>query len=177
MWYSISMETWDTIRSRRNVRSFEDRAIDPEVLDRICEAARRTPSSMNQQAWDFVVVTDREALTRLANVWTYAEHVATSAATIALVAPLSDDPDVRETYQFDLGQASMSIMLAAVDAGIGSCHAAVGEQDLAREVLGLPPDRECMWLISLGSPADRPLAPIEEPARRAFDDVVHRERW
>ena len=171
------METWDTIRTRRNVRSFEDRPIDPEVLDRICEAARRTPSSMNQQAWDFVVVTDRERLERLSKVWTYADHVATSAATIALVAPLSDDADTRETYQFDMGQASMSIMLVAADAGVGSCHAAVAEQDLARDLLGLPADRECMWLISLGFPAGRALAPIERPNRRAFDDMVHHERW
>ncbi len=171
------METWDTIRARRNVRSFEDHPIDPEVLDRICEAARRTPSSMNQQAWDFVVVTDRERLGALSAVWTYAEHVAGSAATIALVAPRSEDPDTRETYQFDMGQASMSIMLAAADAGVGSCHAAVAEQELAREILGLPAERECMWLISLGYPAERALAPIERPNRRPFDDVVHRERW
>jgi nitroreductase len=52
------METWDAIRARRNVRSYEDRTIPDDDLDRILEAARRTPSSMNQQAWDFVVVTD-----------------------------------------------------------------------------------------------------------------------
>ena len=85
-------------------------------LDRVLEAARRTPSSMNQQAWDFVAVTDRDVLVRLARVWRYADHVATSAATVALVAPASNDADERETMQFDLGQASMSIMLAAADA-------------------------------------------------------------
>jgi len=171
------METWETIRSRRNVRGFDDRPIEGATLDRILEAARRTPSSMNQQAWDFVVVTGREQLQALAKVWRYAEHVATSAATVALVAPASADPDERETYQFDLGQASMSIMLTAADQGIGSCHAAVGDQAMARGLLGLPADRECMWLLSLGYPAERPLAPIERPDRRGFDDVVHRERW
>jgi nitroreductase len=171
------MQTWDTIRARRNVREFADRPIEPEVLDRIAEAARRTPSSMNQQAWDFVVVTDRERLRALSAVWTYAGHVAASAATIALVAPGSDDPDTRETYQFDMGQVSMSVMLAAADEGIGSCHAAVDAQDLAREILRVPADHEVMWLISLGYPAGRPLAPIERPNRRPFDDVVHRERW
>lgn len=171
------METWDAIRARRNVRAFEDRPIEAAMLDRVLEAARRAPSSMNQQAWDFVVVTDREALVRLARVWRYAEHVATSAATVALVAPASSDADERETMQFDFGQVSMSIMLAAADAGIGSCHAAVDDQRLARDVLGLPDDRECMWLLSLGWPDGHPLAPIERPDRRAFDEVVHRERW
>ena len=171
------METWDAIRSRRNVRSFTDAPIEPGHLDRILEAARRTPSSMNQQAWDFVAVTDRDALVQLARVWRYAEHVSTSAATIALIAPATSEHDERETVQFDLGQVSMSIMLTAADLGIGSCHAAIGDQPLAREVLGLPEDRECMWLMSLGWPSGRPLTPIGHPERRAFDDVVHRERW
>ena len=171
------METWDAIRSRRNVRTFADTPIDEPHLERILEAARRTPSSMNQQAWDFVLVTDRAALERLSKVWRYAEHVAGSAATIALTAPATSDTDERETIQFDLGQVSMSVMLAAADLGIGTCHSAVGDQALARDLLGLPADRECMWLIALGYPSGRALAPIERPDRRAFDDVVHRGRW
>ncbi|MGZ8601479.1 MAG: nitroreductase family protein [Actinomycetota bacterium] len=171
------METWDAIRSRRNVRAFSGAPIEPSDLDRILEAARRTPSSMNRQSWDFIVVAGRDTLVRLAQVWRYAEHVASSAATIALIAPATNDPDERETIQFDLGQASMSLMLAAADLGVGSCHAAVEDQTLAREVLGMPDDHECMWLIALGWPAERPLAPISRPDRRAFDDVVHREDW
>jgi nitroreductase len=171
------VETWDTIRARRNVRSYADRPIPETDLDRILEAAWRSPSSTNQQAWDFVAVTDRERLRELAKVWRWSDHVGTSAAAIALVMPASDDPEERETYQYDLGQATMSIMFAAADLGIGSCHASVGDQVLARGVLGLPEDRECPVLISLGYPADRPLAPIARPNRRPIDDVVHRERW
>jgi nitroreductase len=170
------VETWDAIRSRRNVRVFSDAPIELRDLDRILEAARRTPSSKNQQAWDFVVVTSREALVDLSRVWRYADHVASSAATIALIAPAASATEQRETIQFDLGQVSMSIMLAAADLGIGTCHAAIGDQPLARDLLGLPEDRECMWLISLGWPS-RPLTPIAHPHRRAFDDVVHRGRW
>ena len=171
------METRDAIRSRRNVRSYAERPIHPEDLDAILEAARRTPSSMNQQAWDFVIVTERPRLEALAKVWRYGTHVAASAATIALVMPVSSDPDDRETYQYDLGQATMSIMLAAADLGVGSCHSAVSEQDEARRLLGIPENREVAWLLSLGYPADRPLAPLERVNRRPFDDVVHRERW
>ena len=90
----------------------------------------------------------------------------------------STDPDARETFAFDLGQVAMSMMLAAADLGIGSCHSAVGFQDEARAALGFPADRECVMLLSLGYPAGGPLAPIEDPRnRRSFDDVVHRERW
>jgi nitroreductase len=171
------METWDAIRSRRNVRAFADRPIADEDLDRILEAARRTPSSSNQQRWDFVVCTDREQLQALSKVWQWARHVATSAATICLVAPSAGDERERASIQYDLGQATMSIMLAAADRGIGSGHASVGDQELARRILGLSEDRFCAWLIALGYPADRPLAPIARPARRPFDSVVHRGHW
>ena len=85
------METWDALRARRNVRTYEDRPISGDDLDRILEAGRRTPSSMNQQAWDLVVVTERDRLRELAKAWRYAAHVAESAATIALVVPTSED--------------------------------------------------------------------------------------
>ena len=65
----VEVETWDAIRARRNVRSYGKEAIAPEDLDRILEAARRTPSAGNQQAWDFVVCTDPEQLAQLARVW------------------------------------------------------------------------------------------------------------
>ena len=171
------METWDAIRSRRNVRSYGDREIATGDMDRILEAGRRTPSAGNQQAWDFVVCTDRDQLAQLAKVWRAAGHVAGSAATIALVAPRSDDTLMRDLIQFDLGQATMSIMLAAADLGIGSAHAGVHDQELARRLLGVPADRFCALLITLGVPADRPLTLIERPDRRPFDDVVHRGHW
>jgi nitroreductase len=171
------VETWDAIRSRRNVRSYGEGAVAPEHLDRILEAARRTPSAGNQQAWDFVVCTDPEQLAQLARVWRSAGHVARSAATIALVAPPSDDARTRDLIQYDLGQATMSIMVAAADLGIGSAHAGVHDQEMARRLLGFPEDRLCAVLITLGAPANRPLTPIERPNRRPFTDVVHRGHW
>ena len=171
------METWNAIRARRNVRSYHDQAIAPQDLDQILEAARRTPSAGNQQAWDFVVCTDPEQLSQLARIGPAAGHVASSAATIALVAPHSDDPQAHDLIQLDLGQATMSIMLAAADLGIGSAHAGVGDQELARRLLGVPEDRFCALLITLGVPADRPLTPVQRPNRRPFNDVVHRGHW
>ena len=171
------METWDAIRARRNVRSYADQPIGREDLERILEAGRRAPSARNWQPWDFVVVTERDELTELARVWQGAGHVAQSAATIGLVAPVLEDEHRREGLRYDLGQATMDIMLAAADLGVGSGHASVADQDLARELLGFPEDRFLASLIALGYPADRPLAPIARPDRRPFDDVVHWERW
>jgi nitroreductase len=171
------MDTWDAIRSRRNVRQFDSRTIAPADLDRILEAGRIAPSSRNWQPWDFVVVTDREQLARLAEVWRGGAHIAQAAAAVALIGPVLEEARQLGWLHFDHGQAAMLMQVAAADLGIGSSHSAVGEQDLAREVLGLPDDRLCTAIFSLGYPADRPLKPLRRPNRRAFDDVVHRGTW
>lgn len=169
------MQTWDAIRARRNVRDYDARPIPAEDLDQILEAARRTPSSQNKQRWDIVVVTERDRLVELAKVWQAAEHVASSAATLALVAPVDGGPTA--SVHYDLGQLTIQAMLAATDLGIGSAHAAVGDQELARQLLDLPADRELVWLIALGYPAGDELTPLSDPDRRPFHDVVHREQW
>ena len=171
------MQTWDAIRARRNVREYADRPIADEHLDQILEAGRRSPSANNWQPWDFVVVTDREQLADLSAVWQGARHVARSAATVALVAPADLDQAGIQRLHYDLGQATISIMVAAADLGIGSGHASVADQERAQAVLGFPDGRFCAYLIALGYPADRPLAPIRRPNRRPFDEVVHRGRW
>jgi nitroreductase len=169
------MDTWDAITSRRNVRSFTDRPIPAADLDRILEAGRRSPSSQNWQPWDFILVTGRERLQELAKTWQGAGHVAGSAAAIVIVGPPTDNQFRRA--QFDLGQAVMAMTLAATDLGIGSCHAGVADMRLARELLGLPADRDWAFLLSLGYPADRPLTQVKNPKRRPFGEVVHRDRW
>jgi nitroreductase len=171
------VETWDAIRARRNVRQYTDQPVAPADLERILEAGRRAPSSTNWQPWHFIVVTEREQLRELAGVWRGAAHVATSAATIALVAAEPEDDMHARWLQYDFGQATAYMMLAAADLGIGSGHAAVGDQDAARRVLGFPRDHLCLYLIALGYPADRPLRPIEHPNRRPFDEVVRWGRW
>jgi nitroreductase len=171
------METWDAIRSRRNVREFADRPIRDEDLDRVLEAGRRAPSSRNWQPWDFIVVTDRAQLTELAGVWRGGGHIAQSAATVVVVLPSLEEAARAERAAFDAGQATIQMMIAAAGLGIGSGHSAVGDQDRAREILGFPEDRYAYVMIDFGYPADRALAPIRRPDRRAFEEVVHRGRW
>jgi nitroreductase len=78
---------------------------------------------------------------------------------------------------YDFGQATANMMLAAADLGIGSGHAAVGDQEQARRVLAFPDGYRCVYLMALGYPADRPLRPIARLNRRPFEDVVHWARW
>jgi nitroreductase len=171
------METWDAIRARRNVRSYDDRSIAPEHLDRILEAGRRSPSASNRQKWDFVLVTDPGQLRELSTVWVGARHLATAKAAIVLVLPEPESERYLTIDQYDLGQATMVMLLAATDLGIGSAHAAIGDQEACRRILGIPADRHCAYMIALGYPADRPLTPLAKIDRRPFDQVVHRGRW
>ena len=68
-------------------------------------------------------------------------------------------------------------MMLGHELGIGSGHASVSDQDACRRILGVPADHTCEYLLALGYPADRPLQPIVRPARRPFEEVVHRGRW
>jgi len=171
------METWDAITARRNVREFADRVIPDTDLDRVLEAGRIAPSSQNNQPWHFVVVTAPEMLRELSTVWRGGAHIAHAAAAIAVVIPNEEEPRVRERNRFDIGQATMQMMIAAADRGIGSGHSAVGDQDLARSVLHVPQDMLVAFVIDLGYPADRPLRPGTRLNRRPFDEVVHRNGW
>jgi nitroreductase len=171
------METWDAIRARRNVRSYDDRPIAAGDLDRILEAGWRSPSASNRQKWDFIAVTAPHQLEELSMVWVGAGHVAAAQAAIVLVLPEPEAERYRTIDQYDLGQATMAMMLAAADQGIGSGHSAVGDQDECRRIVGVPPEHTCAYMIAFGYPADRPLRPIATPDRRPFDEVVHRNHW
>src|ERR671926_178721 len=138
------METWDAVRARRNVRQYTDQPIPRDDLERILEAGRRSPSSSNWQPWTFIVVTDRDQLVELAKVWQGAQHVARSAATIALVAQQPEDERHRDWVEYDFGQATAQMMITAADLGIGSGHSAVADQEQAQQVLGFPDGYWCV---------------------------------
>jgi nitroreductase len=171
------MDAWEAIRARRNVRSYTSVPIPDSDLDRILEAGWRSPSARNDQHWDFVVVTDRAQLQDLSTVWMGAGHIASAAAAIALVMPQPPDERTKLMDQYDLGQATMAMAIAATELGVGTGHSAVGDQDKARAILGVPDDHFVAYLLGLGYPADRPLTPVRKPNRRPFDEVVRRGRW
>ena len=171
------MQTWDAIRARRNVRSYQTEPVSAADLDRIAEAAWRAPSASNRQHWDFVVVTDPDQLRELSTVWRGAGHIAAAAAAIALIVPGTDDERTRLLDYYDLGQATYAIAVAAADLGIGTGHSSVGDQDQARKILGVPADHDVAFLLGVGYPADRPRQPITRPDRRPLTEVIHHGHW
>jgi nitroreductase len=173
------MDAWDAIRTRRNVREFDDRPISSEDLDRIVAAAALAPSSMNEQRWAFVVCRDKEALDELSRAGDYADHVARAAAAIAFLTPRVEEVAERESIAFDLGQAVENSMLAAWELGIGSCHASVYDEPRVRELLAYPPEMTCDLVVSFGYPADRAslVPPGSRGGRKPLPDLRHDERF
>ncbi|HEX4090884.1 MAG TPA: nitroreductase family protein [Trebonia sp.] len=171
------METWDAIRARRNVRRYSTEPVPDADLERIAEAAWRSPSASNRQHWTFIIVTDPDQLRALSTVWRGAGHIAGAAAAIALVVPATDDDRTRLTDRYDLGQATYAMMITAADLGIGTGHSSVGDQAKARDILGLPDDQDVAYLLGVGYPAGRPLRPIATLDRRPIGEVVRRGRW
>ena len=173
------METWDAIRTRRNVRRYDGRPVPPEDLDRIVAAAALAPSSMNEQRWVFIVCRDRDGLGKLSRAGDYMAHVEGAAAAIAFLTPRAEDVSERESIAFDLGQAVENAMLAAWELGIGSCHASVYDEPRVRELLAYPPEMTCDLVVSFGYPADpASLAPPgSRGGRKSVDDLRHEERF
>jgi nitroreductase len=171
------MEAWDAIRARRNVRSYLPEPVPEADLDRIAEAGWRAPSASNRQHWDFIIVTDRDQLQDLSTVWQGARHIASAPAAIVLVVPDRPDERTKLIDQYDLGQATMAMTIAATDLGIGTGHSSVGDQEKARAIVGVPDDHIVAFILGIGYPADRPLKPIVKPNRRPFPEVVHPGRW
>lgn len=156
------------IMKLRSVRKFDDRPLPEDVLTAILDAGRRAQSSKNTQPWEFVVIQDRDRLTALSKLGTYAGHLAGAAAGVVLVSTAED--------AYDVGQATAFLMLAAHELGVGSCIAYIHDQEAAKALLGVPDERQLVYALSFGYPA-ADWTPAKMGGRRPLEDVVHWESW
>ena len=170
----------EVVRARRMTRAFDDRPIEPGVLDTLVDLAARAPSAGKTQGWHLVVLEGDEtsrfwdatlpAVRRDSFRW----QRLLSAPVIAL--PLADskayvdrygEPDKAQTglgagasawpvpyWTIDTSMAVMSLLLAAEDVGLGALFFGVfrGEREL-RHQLGIPGGLELLGAIALGYPA------------------------
>ncbi|HEV2237286.1 MAG TPA: nitroreductase family protein [Ktedonobacterales bacterium] len=177
------MDVSAAIQTKRAVRRFAPTPLPEEVARAILNAGRRAQSSKNSQPWQFIAVTDRDTLRRLAGTGTYADHLAGAALGVVLVtagAPAA--PDAAETsgwIMFDLGQAASYMQLAAWELGVGSVIATIYEPDAARAILGIPAGMGCDVALSFGYPADTGdmAAAPRAGGRRPLEEMLHRDRW
>jgi nitroreductase len=130
------VETFLAIASKRDERRYDDRRVAEDVVQRVLEAGRVSGSSQNKQLWNFVVVSDQNALADA--VWA-PENVRTAGLVIAIVG---------EAGMFDVGRCAQNMMLAAWDLGVVSCPNGIRDAGRASELAG----GEVKMILSFGYP-------------------------
>lgn len=170
------MKVLEAIRTKRAVRKFLDKPLPDEVVASILNAGRRSQSSKNNQAWQFVAIRDKKILKALSQCGEWAGHIAGAALCIAILTP---DPNEKFQIMFDAGQVAAFMQLAAWELGVGSCPASIYEAEKAREILGFPVEWHLRVALSFGYALDdeKLSAPPKKGGRRSLDEVIHWEKW
>ena len=170
------MNVSDAIRLKRAVRKFQDTPLPDDVVLAILNAGRRSQSSKNNQAWQFIAIRDRRTLKALSQCGEWAGHIAGAALCVAILTP---EPTEKFQTMFDAGQAAAFMQLAAWELGVGSCPASIYEPEKAREILGFPTEWHLRIAISFGYALDEEKlsAPPKKGGRMLLTEVVHWEKW
>jgi len=159
----------EVIRGRRSIRTYAANPVERAIIEEIIDCARLAPTAMNDQPWDFVVVTGREDLHRIPTMLGHAEFIANAAFAVLVLAREAN-------YALeDCCAATENLLIAAAAHGIGSCWVAGAKQAYAPVVakaFGAPEDRHLIAVVSFGYPAENPY--IE---KRALADVLHWDKF
>ena len=169
------MDLYEAIKSRCSVRSYLNKPVEQEKLDRILDAARRAPSGSNRQPWKFVVVRDAEMRKKLVPACSNQEFVGQAPVVIAGVGLMPDrimscgvpgDP-------VDVAIALEHVALAATAEGLGTCWIGSFHQDQIRALLGVPVNAKVIEVMALGYPADHPRPKTRKPMK----ELVCYDQW
>lgn len=166
----------EEIFNRRSIRKFTDQPIEAEKIDRLLRAAMQAPSAANQQAWEFIVVQEKENLAKVAEVSPYAKPAAGSAVTFVLLAD-ENKMRVPTGWEQDMGAAAENMLLEAVHLELGGVWFGVATADFVveniRNLFELPEHIRPFALISVGYPDGQK----NEFVDRYQADRVHYEKW
>lgn len=170
------MNVSEAIRTKRAIRKFQDQPLPEDAIFAILNAGRRSQSSKNEQAWQFIAIRDKAILKGLSECGKYAGHLAGAALAVGILTP---DPTGKFQTMFDAGQAAAFMQLAAWELGIGSVPASIYEAEKARQILGFPAEWHLRIALSFGYPLDEDKlsAPPKKGGRRSLEELVHWERW
>ncbi len=169
------METLEAIRTRRSIRQYTSQPVPEEMVEELLRAAMAAPSAGNEQAWQFVVISDREILGSIPRIHPYCQMAAQAPVAILVCGDLSRQKHQGYWVQ-DCSAAIQNLLLAAHARGLGAVWTGiypVEERVKAfREMMGLPPEVVPLALIPVGWPAEAP------PPEDRYDPArVHRDRW
>jgi nitroreductase len=170
------MNVSEAVRTKRAVRKFTEVPLPEEAVKTILNAGRRSQSSKNHQAWQFIAMRDQSILKELSQCGEWAGHLAGAALGVAILTP---DPEGKFQIMFDAGQSAAFMQLAAWELGIGSCPASIYEAEKARGILKFPAEWHLRIALSFGYPLDeeKVTAAPKKGGRMPLEEVVHWERW
>ena len=169
-----TMEVYDAVLSRLTVREFRSDSISDEVVHKLLEAGRLSPSSQNLQPWHFVVVRNGETIRRLGELATQGPFIGDAPMAIAIAT--DDTPRA----QLDAGRALQQMELVAWEEGMGTCFVGIrqAEQNQAiKELLGIPDHLVLLTVLPFGYRKSVNMGRLGRRNRRSLEQVAHVERF
>jgi len=166
------MDVFECIRTRRTVREFKPDPVPDEIVHKILQAGRWTPSSSNTQPWHFVVVSNRETIATIGKIATQGSFIGRAPLAIAIVMENARRP------QLDAGRAIQQMELMAWSAGLGTCFVglrAAEQQQSIKELLGIPEAMELITVLPFGYRLEGPRAP--GTPRKPMAEIAHSEKF
>lgn len=164
------MEALNAIRRRCSIRKYRSRAIPRRLIERVVNAGRLAPTAWGKQPWEFIVVTDPDMRSKIANMTDYGKFIRKAPACIAVFC------EETQFYLEDGCAATENVLIAATALGLGTCWVAGDKKSYAetvRETLGVPQSYRLISLIPIGYPEWTP----GPKRKRALRNVLHWERY
>ncbi len=154
-------EILSVINDRRSVRKYDkDIPVTKTQLERLLLAAMLAPSARNERPWEFIAVTSRDVLDKIAEVHPHAKMCRTATAAIVVVGLPSPDPAYTGYFAQDCGAATQNILLEAVNMGLATCwlgvHPVPGRVAAIRELFSIPEPKIPFNVIAIGVPDEAP---------------------
>ena len=169
------METLEAIFTRRSIRAYTSQPVPADVIEHLLRAGMQAPSAGNQQAWQFVAITDRPQLNALAEVLPYGKMLTTAPLGIIVCGDLALEKSKGYWVQ-DCSAATQNILLAAHAQGLGAVWLGVYPREDrvgdVRKALGIPETVIPLCAIAVGYPAE------QKPRADRYDATrVHHNTW
>ena len=167
------MNLIDALAGRRSIRSYKEEQVSRDLILDLIKAAETAPSAGNLRARKYVVVTNTQMRKALAVAAYGQSQVETAPLLIVICADVPRSSgrygDRGSLYSIqDAAAATMCLLLAAYDSGLGACWNGAFDDQIVRDALNLAKDVLPVAILSIGWPAELPRAP---PARN-LDEVV-----
>ena len=168
----------DLILKNRSYRRFYgDFKIERSVLNELIDLARLSPSGKNLQPLKFIIVNDEKINAEVFSTLAWAGYLKDwdgpeeSERPTAYVVMTVDKNLTMGTPAIDEGIACQSILLGAVERGLGGCIIqSVKKKELA-EILSIPESLEVALVIALGKPKEEvQLLPMKDDDIKYYRD-------